>query len=109
MGIERRKYKRVDASSIIWYEITDMKKMQTGEMHVDIGKTQRSVDISLGGARIFTDAAIEPDKVLCGIWSKGRGAKLEDVAGLKVEGQGGRVGAASQVPGSLRTYTRFRG
>ena len=64
MGIERRKYKRVDASAIIWYEITDLKKMQTGDLHVNIGKTQRSVDISLGGARIFADQEITPDKML---------------------------------------------
>ncbi len=64
MGIERRKYKRVDASAIIWYEITDLKKMQTVDSHVNIGKTQRSVDISLGGARIFADKEIAPDMML---------------------------------------------
>jgi c-di-GMP-binding flagellar brake protein YcgR len=64
MGIERRKYRRVDASSVIWYEIKDLKKMSTDDMHVDIGLPQRSVDISLGGARIFTTTPIDPDKNL---------------------------------------------
>lgn len=64
MGIERRRFRRVDASSVIWYEIKDIKKMSTDEMHVDIGLPQKSVDISLGGARIFTTTPIDPDKNL---------------------------------------------
>ncbi len=64
MGIERRKYKRVEASSVIWYEIKDLKKMTNDDMNVDIGIPQKSVDISLGGARIFTSNLIEPDKNL---------------------------------------------
>jgi c-di-GMP-binding flagellar brake protein YcgR len=64
MGIERRQYKRVDASAIIWYEITDLEKMQTGDMNVNIGSPERSIDISIGGARIFTAKEIAMDKIL---------------------------------------------
>jgi c-di-GMP-binding flagellar brake protein YcgR len=64
MDGERRKYRRVNASSVIWYEITDMQRLQTTGPNVEIGIPQQSVDISLGGARIYSHKPIEPDKNL---------------------------------------------
>jgi c-di-GMP-binding flagellar brake protein YcgR len=64
MGEERRRYKRVPAGSIIWYEIEDHDRMQSGrdQDHVPIHSPLESVDISLGGVQIIADNVLSADK-----------------------------------------------
>ncbi len=63
---ERRKYKRVPAQTIVWYEIEDFTKMQAGldQSDVSLGVPLESIDISVGGAQIATDKRVEPEKRL---------------------------------------------
>jgi c-di-GMP-binding flagellar brake protein YcgR len=63
---ERRKFKRVPAGSIVWYEIEDFTKMQAGadQSDVALGLPLESVDISVGGVQIMTDQKLEPESRL---------------------------------------------
>jgi len=63
---ERRRYKRVPANSIVWYEIEDFTKMQAGQdqKDVNLGVPLESMDISLGGVQIATDKNFEVEKRL---------------------------------------------
>jgi len=63
---ERRKYKRVPASAIVWYEIEDFTKMQAGldQSDVKLGVPLESLDISVGGVQISSENKFEPEKRL---------------------------------------------
>ena len=63
---ERRKFKRVTAGSVVWYEIEDFTRMQAGadQSDVALGLPLESVDISVGGVQIMTDQKLEPENRL---------------------------------------------
>jgi c-di-GMP-binding flagellar brake protein YcgR len=63
---ERRKFKRISAGSIVWYEIEDFTRMQAGadQGDVKLGLPLESVDISIGGIQIKTDGPLEAEKRL---------------------------------------------
>ena len=63
---EKRKFKRIPAETILWYEIEDFTRMQAGSDQGDVrlGLPLGSVDISIGGVQIIANNRIEPEKRL---------------------------------------------
>lgn len=61
---ERRKYKRVPAHSIIWYNVQEKGNIKQYGNDITIGQPIETVDISIGGIQIITDQKFDMDKKL---------------------------------------------